>query len=89
MRACTSFYRGGTNFASRGKVQTGEEQEDDDDRVSINAPADDNLLAGEDGGGQSPPTTEDERALMHAETESPGVSEDMSTLTVAADEAPQ
>ena len=62
---------------------------DDDDRVSINAPADDNLLAGEEGGGQSPPTTEDERALMHAETESPGVSEDMSTLTVVADEAPQ
>ena len=71
------------------EVQTGEDQEDDDDRVSINAPVDDNLLAGEDGGGQSPPTTEDERALMHAATESPGVSEDMSTLTVAADAAPQ
>ena len=71
------------------EVQAGEEQEDDDDRVSLNASADDTLLAGEDGGGQSPPTTEDERALMHAETESPGVSASMSTLTVAAAEAPQ
>ena len=71
------------------EVQVGEEQEDDDDSVSLNAPVDDTLLAGEDGGGQSPPTTEDERALMHADTESPGVSTDMSNLTVAAEGAPQ
>ena len=46
-------------------------------------------MEGEDTGGWSPPTTEDEHTLMHTDTDSPGVSADMSNLSVESEGAPQ
>ena len=65
-------------------------QEEDNDHVSVYAPGDDNLLMeGDEAGGRSPPNVEDEHALMHTDTDSPGMSRNMSNLSVESEEAPQ